>query len=102
MYIFKNNFIFKLSFFILILMGNGLTVEAAKNFLYNISPKCKTLANFEEFVDKYDGKHKSYLKKVLNFVMKSTKGGNRFFGLGDSEIEDIVKATIPAKSFQTR
>jgi hypothetical protein len=48
----------------------------------------------------YEGPFKEYLSEVLEYLRKRNSGGSsRIFGIGNSEIEDILNNTISPKDF---
>lgn len=79
-------------------MGESLKREDARTFLKEVgSPHYKTLAGFETWAKGYAGGNKAYLSRVVACLQEMNSGGSRVFGLGDSEIEQILDKTIPAE-----
>jgi hypothetical protein len=84
------------------LSNNDLKREKARIFLRKeVAPNYKTFSNFEEYVRDYKGPFEEYLSEVsevLEYLRKRNSGGSsRIFGIGNSEIEDILNNTISPK-----
>lgn len=77
-----------------ILMKNLLKKEEARKFLEEIAQNYTTFSRFEEFVKNYKGENKVYLQRVIRYLRKTNQGANRIYGLGNSEIERILDATL--------
>ncbi|MDD5191819.1 MAG: hypothetical protein PHH54_04055 [Candidatus Nanoarchaeia archaeon] len=75
-------------------LNRKLTREKAKSFLESLAGNYRTFSGFEDFARQYKGEHKSYLTRVVGYLRKANQGSNRIYGLGDSEIEQILDATF--------
>jgi hypothetical protein len=73
-----------------------LSREEARRFLEEEALNYRTFSGFEERVGGYKGKNGKYLGVVVEYLRKrNSSGRDRIFGLGESEIEQILDATIP-------
>ncbi len=69
--------------------------EARKFLRGEVIPNYRTMADFEAWVKNYKGPFKDYLFDVVEHLRDRNKGDGRSFGLVESDVESILKKTIP-------